>query len=380
MNDNNILETIINKFKKKEIDNFLIKSIIDNHRLHLFCVIKYIVIYYPQVSAEYIVDHVINSNNTYCYFISQKNNRSKTCNIIECMLNIYNIKMCDDFVIKDIVCKNGCICFSRIYLYEIYKRFIKIINATPNYFLHSINVYTSLVLLITKTDVLDNIMFEFINIISKNPKNWKMVIRFIRDSQLFSTDYGDIIFTIRDIILVNDKLDSAKKNKFVTGFKNRGTLISILHRYNDIQKSINKIIGDIYISDISITNNVSIMKEKKINCVVTLTKKPIFIISGIEYTQIRIDDIGTVDFIDSTKYAIQKTLEYIKTNKIILIHCYKGLSRSVCFVILLLIHQGLNFNDAYDLVKKKRRYINPNPTFIKQIREYYELNIKNNQS
>lgn len=363
--NNDISENFINRIKKKEVDRSLIKSIIDNHRIHSLYIIKYVVVYYPHISAECVINHIINSIEC------------NECNIMEYILNIDTLKMCNNIFIKNIVCKNGCLCFSHNYLHEIYKRFLEILNATPNFFLQSINVYTSLVILLSKTDVLDDNMFIFINKISKNPKNWNLVIKFIKDVELFSTDYGDVIFNIRDVILENDRLDDTKKDRIITEFKNRNILVSMLHRYNAIQKSINKITNGVYISDISITKNISIMKEKKINCVVTLTKKQIFKINGIEYTQIHIDDVETVNFIDMTRDAIARTLEHIKTNKIILVHCYKGLSRSVCFVILLLIHQGMSFYAAYTLVKKKREYIDPNPTFIKQITEYYELNKKN---
>ena len=99
-------------------------------------------------------------------------------------------------------------------------------------------------------------------------------------------------------------------------------------------------------------------------------------LSGIEYTKLKIDDVGTVDFIESTISTVLRTIEQLKKGKVTLVHCYKGLSRSVCFVILILIHQGMSFNDAYAFVQSKRQPIDPNPEFIKQITHYYFKTLK----
>ena len=134
-----------------------------------------------------------------------------------------------------------------------------------------------------------------------------------------------------------------------------------------MQRRISKITNNIYISDIHAANNVSLLRDKNIHCVVTLTKKEIFKMSDIEYIQIMIDDIETVDFVGMTIGTVSKIDEYIKKNRIILVHCYKGVSRSVSFVILVLVKQGLSLNEALHLIKLRRTSADPNPEFIKQI-------------
>ena len=62
----------------------------------------------------------------------------------------------------------------------------------------------------------------------------------------------------------------------------------------------------------------------------------------------------------------------ISENKNILVHCYRGISRSVCFVILVLMHQGSTFKQAYKIISDKKHNIDPNPEFIRQILYYYE--------
>ena len=132
-------------------------------------------------------------------------------------------------------------------------------------------------------------------------------------------------------------------------------LASVLRRYNEMQKNMSNIIDNLYISDIEGVKNISILRDKKISHVVSLTKKSIFQVSNIRYTQIMIDDVDSVDFVNETLVVVDEVIEYIKNKINVLVHCYKGLSRSVSFVILLLVRQGYSFRDAYELVQKKKR-------------------------
>lgn len=353
------LSDTINRFRNDDVDIILLKSIADEYREYPQYIIKYVSVYYHREFAKCVVKHI-----TEC--------KDRKCELIECLLSAHNIKMCDHPNISNIVCVNGCECYTRKCWKNIYVRLLMLINSDTSQFLQSFNVYNSLTILVSKTDVLDDHMFNFVNLISKNPKNWKYVIRFISDAELFGSNYGDIIFMMRDLILENDKLDDNKKNKYISEFQNRAILISLLRTYNDYHKNVGKISKNIYISNISVAKNVSMLRHKNINCIVTLTKKLIFRVSGIEYEQIMIDDIGSVDFIKATLGTVNKVIDWTHDNKNVLVHCYKGLSRSVCFVILVLIHQGLTFEEAHKLVHDKKHEIDPNPEFIRQIIEYCE--------
>jgi protein-tyrosine phosphatase len=77
-----------------------------------------------------------------------------------------------------------------------------------------------------------------------------------------------------------------------------------------------------------------------------------------------------VDFLSMTMDVADKVIELITQDKIILVHCFKGVSRSVSFVILVLVKQGMDYDEAYDLVTQKRPLANPNPSFRKQLKEY----------
>jgi protein-tyrosine phosphatase len=82
-----------------------------------------------------------------------------------------------------------------------------------------------------------------------------------------------------------------------------------------------------------------------------------------------IDDSTSVDFIKETIPYIGNINKYIDKKKNVFIHCYKGLSRSVCFTLLILINRGMSFKNAYKLIEDKK-HMDPNPVFIQQIIEY----------
>lgn len=347
--DNNEFEN--NKFEKN------IQSIIDNYHKYPQYIIKYLTVRFPKETALIVINYIIKT-------------KERRCLLMDCILDVYDIKLCDfDDKYLNGLCIDGCVCSSRECWKYLYKEFINLIRSDIEYFF-SYNVNSSFIKLISKTDVIDDELFLIINSISQDPKYWFYVINCVKEAKLFSSDYGDIIFSIRDKILENDKISSDKKNIHIAKFS-RSLLSSVLKMYNSFQKSISEITNNLYLSDISVPKNTSLMKSKKIAYVISLTKTPILKISNIDYTQIMIDDVGSEDFIKLTINTVDKVLNLLKTNKNTLVHCYRGLSRSVCFVILVLIHQGMTFKEAFDLIQSKRQ-IDPNPEFIRQIKEHYE--------
>ena len=362
---NNIISIdLLEIFKSRTVEVYHIKLIIEQYHNYPQYIIKYITMYYPKECAEEIIKYIITTNE-------------KKCELIEYILASYSIKVCDISFMRDISCTNGCICDNRDCWKYIYNNFITLISSDLNYFLSNYNIKLSFTSLISKTDVQDEKLFILIGELVKSPKNWKTVIKFINDCELYGTDYGDIIFMMRDMFLTNDKLEEKKKNKLLSDNQCRLMLGISLHKYNDMQQNMSKITDNIYITDINGVKNVSIIKDSNIRYIISLTKTSIFKIDNIEYTQILIDDIGSVNFIDETLETADKVKKYIDLNNNILVHCYKGLSRSVCFVILVLIRSGMTYNDAYNLVLSGRIIIDPNPEFIKQIENFVQNLNKN---
>ncbi|MFC0513808.1 dual specificity protein phosphatase family protein [Mucilaginibacter angelicae] len=67
----------------------------------------------------------------------------------------------------------------------------------------------------------------------------------------------------------------------------------------------------------------------------------------------------------------------IKQGGKVYIHCRQGLGRGPTMTIAYLLKTGLTFQDAFDLVKKVRTFINPRPEQIERLKEleqYYKTN------
>jgi len=67
----------------------------------------------------------------------------------------------------------------------------------------------------------------------------------------------------------------------------------------------------------------------------------------------------------------------IKNGGKVYIHCRQGLGRGPTMCIAYLIKTGLTYDDAYNLVRKVRTFINPRPGQIERLREleqYYKDN------
>jgi protein-tyrosine phosphatase len=78
-------------------------------------------------------------------------------------------------------------------------------------------------------------------------------------------------------------------------------------------------------------------------------------------------------FFDEAFTIISEGLE--KGN--VYVHCFAGISRSSTIVISYLMKKyGWSLAEAYSLTKKKRKYVDPNPGFMRELRRY-EKQLKN---
>lgn len=91
-----------------------------------------------------------------------------------------------------------------------------------------------------------------------------------------------------------------------------------------------------------------------------------------EYETIPVEDNSTADI----KVHFVKAIEFINRVKSkggkVLVHCKAGVSRSATLCLAYLIYSKMCLNDAYDLVKSKRRVISPNFNFMGQLLSWQE--------
>lgn len=89
---------------------------------------------------------------------------------------------------------------------------------------------------------------------------------------------------------------------------------------------------------------------------------------NFEYLHLMLDDVPNENitrFFELSRKFIKESLD---NNKIVLVHCWAGVSRSVTVVIYYLVKSlGISVKDALEMVRKCRPVANPNPGFIKQL-------------
>jgi len=87
---------------------------------------------------------------------------------------------------------------------------------------------------------------------------------------------------------------------------------------------------------------------------------------SFEYLKLPIDDAMSQDLFTYFKDAIN----FIKNAKVVLVHCAAGMSRSPSMVIAYLMAvKGMQYKEAFDFAKERRRIVMPNPGFCSQLKK-----------
>jgi len=397
------IETKINDIKPGLLTRLDIREIICGYKTYPLYMIKYVCTVFPKISSFEALDYIVKS-------------KERQCDLMECILTSYSIGLCDlpdirfgchiirayretetvdadadadididvDIDVEDLrnqtdnnktenytgsrIIKKNCSCFDKRHWYSLYDCFMELISSDPRFMFDSYNVNHSITTLVSKTDVTDQRLSDLFKKAVRNPDRWRSILIFIKKTGLVSSAYGDIIFFIRDTIIKNDR--AIEKHQAVSKFNDRVLLSNLLKRHSECHSNMSMITNNIYITDINGARNTDLIKDKRISCVVSLTKQPVFRASNIKYFHIKIDDTESVNFLSMTVDVADQVIELITQNSIVLVHCFLGVSRSVSFVILVLIKQGMEFDDALKLVTTKRPAANPNPSFKKQLKDF----------
>jgi protein-tyrosine phosphatase len=160
---------------------------------------------------------------------------------------------------------------------------------------------------------------------------------------------------------------------------------SYIQPYWNTKFDANEIVERIYIGDISSSMNKEEMKKNGITHIVTVINGGTEMFpDDFKYKIIHINDDSWVDIgshFDEAIDFINHALELSEHNKI-LIHCKRGISRSVTILMAYLLHmensQKKIIDDLIDerieeyvkLIKNRRPIANPNKGFIESLKHY----------
>ncbi|KAH7435288.1 hypothetical protein KP509_06G057800 [Ceratopteris richardii] len=90
-----------------------------------------------------------------------------------------------------------------------------------------------------------------------------------------------------------------------------------------------------------------------------------------KYKRVEVRDSAYVDLRQYFEECFEFIDEAKKNGGAVLVHCFLGRSRSVTIVIAYLMKTyGMNFKEAFDVVRKKRPQASPNPGFCSQLSRF----------
>jgi hypothetical protein len=156
---------------------------------------------------------------------------------------------------------------------------------------------------------------------------------------------------------------------------------------------ISHIYKNIFISDIKQSYNIVELLDNNIKAILFLGSKnkskyilDLYNINKIKHIFLKIDDTFKSDITECFEPSWVFINKNINKNTNVLIHCIKGISRSPAIVAYYLtrkMHErmeniGTTFpvlDDILILIKKSRHCSNPNKFFIKQLKNYENINI-----
>ncbi|XP_044595438.1 dual specificity protein phosphatase MPK-4-like isoform X2 [Cotesia glomerata] len=139
--------------------------------------------------------------------------------------------------------------------------------------------------------------------------------------------------------------------------------------------SYDEIEPNLYLGNLTAAKDIKWLKDTKISHILTVDSCPlprqVEQLPNINLKFIQITDMpreNILTFFEDTYQFIDNALQ---NDKKVLVHCYFGVSRSATLVIAYIMKKHkMTYEDAYKLVKSKRRFVGPNPGFIAQLKLY----------
>ncbi|XP_023720741.1 dual specificity protein phosphatase MPK-4 isoform X1 [Cryptotermes secundus] len=130
----------------------------------------------------------------------------------------------------------------------------------------------------------------------------------------------------------------------------------------------------LWLGNLTAATDNDVLELHHINHILTVDSCPlprkITMLPGVKTKFLQVTDIPSEDLLSHFEH----TSEFIRTGQeqgAVLVHCYFGVSRSATVVIAYIMKKyELSFEDAFERVKSRRRFVGPNPGFTSQLHLY----------
>ncbi|KAH8298615.1 hypothetical protein KR018_010855, partial [Drosophila ironensis] len=142
--------------------------------------------------------------------------------------------------------------------------------------------------------------------------------------------------------------------------------------------SIDEIETGLFLGNLTAATHMETLRSFKITHILTLDSVPlpqhILEASFLTTKYIQIADMPREDILQHLESCVEFISSALEQQGNVLVHCYFGVSRSSSTVIAYMMKRhNLDFLPAYELVKAKRRFVQPNAGFVTQLKLFRRM-------
>ncbi|EDW56183.1 dual specificity protein phosphatase MPK-4 [Drosophila sechellia] len=145
--------------------------------------------------------------------------------------------------------------------------------------------------------------------------------------------------------------------------------------------SIDEVDTGLFLGNLTAATHMETLRSFKITHILTLDSVPlpqhILEASFLTTKYIQIADMPREDILQHLEGCVDFISSALAQQGNVLVHCYFGVSRSSSTVIAYIMKRhNLDFLPAYELVKAKRRFVQPNAGFVSQLKLFRRMGCK----
>ena len=142
------------------------------------------------------------------------------------------------------------------------------------------------------------------------------------------------------------------------------------------EDSMHYILDNLFLGDVTAAENETYLKSFNISVVINCAYEHESVYEDLKAYELKMTDHYPQQLFPTFEMAYKIIKHYNKNSKI-LIHCMSGVSRSASLVIFYIMKEKKwDYDKSFEYVQKIRDFISPNPSFINQLREYFDKYIK----
>jgi Dual specificity phosphatase, catalytic domain len=145
-----------------------------------------------------------------------------------------------------------------------------------------------------------------------------------------------------------------------------------MQKYIDVTFEATKILDNLWLGSITSSCNREALHENKIETIISaILGSTASFPFDFNYDRAKLRDVQDEDILCDIKRLLPIIHNEINNERGVLIHCIHGKSRSTTIVAAYLIkYKNMTTDEALEFIKNKRSQIDPNPGYIRQLREF----------